>query len=68
MDSSALSEAAMADTSMRDASMIDPMEDLFGDAAAGLDVGVGVGLSSSLPPPPSLLRRLAEMNTSGCCT
>jgi mediator of RNA polymerase II transcription subunit 16 len=58
MDSNNIEEPAMVD-----AAMMDPtMEDLFGDAADGLNGGM-----ASAPLPASLILRIAEMQSRGCC-
>jgi mediator of RNA polymerase II transcription subunit 16 len=62
MDTSQLEE-----TSMVDAAMMDPMDDLFGEAVNDLGVGVGVGLPP-IPLPPGLMLRIAELQHRGCCT
>lgn len=49
--------------------MMDSMDDLFGDAADSLGVNVNIPLQApSLPPPPGLIQRIAEQQTSGACT
>ncbi|KAK5134455.1 hypothetical protein LTR08_006502 [Meristemomyces frigidus] len=66
MDDSALDEATvMPDAG--DASMLDNMDDLFGDAADGLGMGTGVVLPSA-PLPASLIFRVASAQRTGCCT
>ncbi|QIX02065.1 hypothetical protein AMS68_007582 [Peltaster fructicola] len=70
MDTESMIDVDMGD-SMNDGAMGDSMDDLFGDNAGDLDLGdVTVALPvANLPPPPAaLLRRLAEMQASGCCT
>lgn len=58
METSNIDEPAMVD-----AAMMDPtMEDLFGDAADGLNVGM-----PPAPLPASLIVRIAEMQSRGCC-
>jgi hypothetical protein len=49
---------------MADASMLDPMDDLFGDSN---DLAVTLP-SASLPIPAALALRVAELQNSGCCT
>lgn len=59
LDHDGLTNAAMVDTTM---------DDLFGEATNGLSVeGLGISLSNP-PPPPSLISRIAEMQSGGCCT
>lgn len=49
---------------MVEAAMMDPtMEDLFGDAGDGLNVGM-----APAPTPPKLILRIAEMQSRGCCS
>ena len=50
-----------------DASMLDNMDDLFGDAADGLGIAAGVLLPSA-PLPASLIFGVAGMQRTGCCT
>jgi len=67
MDSDLGGEAVMNDNDLQNATMMDQMEDLFGETADGL--GVQVHLPSSGPlPPPALVQRIAELQTSGACT
>lgn len=59
MDSNNIEEPTMVD-----ASLMDPtMEDLFGDAAVGLNVGM-----APAPAPASLILRIAELQSRGCCS
>jgi mediator of RNA polymerase II transcription subunit 16 len=53
-----IEEPAMVDTGMMDPTM----EDLFGDAGDGLNVGM-----APAPLPASLILRVAEMQSRGCC-
>jgi hypothetical protein len=66
MDSSEMVDISMADVDIPGAAMLDPMDDLFGEAAN--DMSVHVQLPITLPPPPKLADRLAEMQASVCCT
>lgn len=60
MDTDSLDQATMPDAAM----MADPtMEDLFGEAA---DMS-GVALPPA-PLPASLILRIAELHSRGCCT
>ena len=65
-----MDEAALPDTGMMDANMdanID-VDDLFGEAADGLTAeALGVALPAA-PLPPSLVLRIMDMQTKGCCT
>ena len=66
MDGSILDDATvMPDAG--DASLLDNMDDLFGDAADELGIGAGVILPSP-PLPSSLIFRVADMQRTGCCT
>lgn len=67
------------DTAMDDAThsdiqgqgMMDSMDDLFGEATDGFQAHVNVNIplpAASLPPPPGLIQRIAELQTSGACT
>lgn len=58
MESTNIQEPAMVDAAIMDSSM----EDLFGDAADGLNVGM-----APAPLPASLISRIAEMQSRGCC-
>lgn len=57
-----------------DTSMMDNMDDLFGEAANGLDLGatdIDAGVSipmPSAPLPASVVLRIGELQRSGCCT
>ncbi|KAF7189771.1 Mediator of RNA polymerase II transcription subunit 16 [Pseudocercospora fuligena] len=64
MDAANLGNATMAD--LPDASMMDgAMDDLFGEAPVGLDGGIAM---PAAPLPASLILRIAEMQSRGCCT
>lgn len=64
MDAANLENATMAD--LPDASMMDgAMDDLFGEAPVGLDGGIAM---PAAPLPASLILRIAEMQSRGCCT
>jgi hypothetical protein len=67
MDNTDPGDTTMNDVvDMQASGMMDPMEDLFGEAAN--DLSVHVPLPVTLPPPPGLVQRIAEMQTFGCCT
>lgn len=51
----------LPDTSMMDGTM----DELFGEAPVGLDGGISM---PAKPLPVSLVLRLAEMQSRGCCT
>ena len=55
------------DGDLQNASMMDQMEDLFGEPADGLGVQVHLPPSGS-PPSPALIQRMAELENSGACT
>ena len=70
MDDTAMDQGALTDGAMLDASMeanLD-VDDLFGEAADGLAVeALGVTMPSA-PLPPTLVLRIMEMQSRGCCT
>ena len=70
MDDTAMNESSLADPTMMDANIdgnID-VDDLFGEAADGIAAeALGVALPAA-PLPPSLVLRIMEMQTKGCCT
>jgi len=66
MDSTDLGDTSMTDVDMPGTAMLDPMDDLFGETAN--DMNVHVQLPTTLPPPPRLIQRIAEMQIYGCCT
>lgn len=70
-DNTDLGDTTMNDVDMQGAGMMDTMDDLFGEvgeAGVGDSLDVHVPLQASLPPPPDLVQRIAEMQTSGACT
>lgn len=67
MDSDLNGDAVMNDNDLQNANMMDQMEDLFGESADGLGVQVHLPPSGP-PPPPALVQRIAELQTSGACT
>lgn len=55
------------DAHVQDQGMMDSMDDLFGDANDAIN-NVNLTLPSvTLPPPPALIRRIAELQSSGAC-
>lgn len=58
--------SAMTNGNLDNSNMMDPMEDLFGDAAD--DMNMNVPATPQNPLPPHLIVRIAEMQRSGCCT
>lgn len=58
MDDTDLGEPAMPN-----AGLGDPMDDLFGEVAGGLEVAL-----PSILLPAAVTLRIAEMQRSGCCT
>jgi hypothetical protein len=53
---------------VQDQSMMDSMEDLFGDAHDAINVNVNLSLPAvTLPPPPALIKRVSELQASGAC-
>ena len=59
--------AALMDSNM-DATMDGNLDDLFGEAANGLAAeALGVPMPPA-PLPPSLVLRIMDMQTKGCCT
>lgn len=48
-------------------SMMDPMDDLFDEAADGLGVPVPMAMPSA-PLPASLVFRINDMQRTGCCS
>lgn len=67
MDSDLGGDTVMSDGDLQNANMMDQMEDLFGETADGLGVQVHLPPSGP-PPPPALVQRIAELQTSGACT
>ena len=53
----------LGDASMPDAGLMDPMDDLFGEA----DDTLGVAMPP-IPLPAAVVLRTAEIQRSGCCT
>ncbi|TKA79387.1 hypothetical protein B0A55_02827 [Friedmanniomyces simplex] len=53
-------------TELDQAGLIDPLDDLFGEAADGL--GVPVPIMPSAPLPASLVFRINDMQHTGCCS
>ena len=70
MEDAAMNDASLVDGAMMDANMeanLD-VDDLFGEAADGIAAeALGVALPSA-PLPPSLVLRIMEMQSRGCCT
>lgn len=59
--------AALMDSNM-DSAMDGNLDDLFGEAADGLAAeALGVPMPPA-PLPPSLVLRIMDMQTKGCCT
>lgn len=55
------------DADVQDQGMMDSMDDLFGDANDAMN-NVNLSLPAvTLPPPPALIRRVAELQSSGAC-
>lgn len=66
MDNSDL-DASMND--VQDQSMMDSMDDLFGEANDAMNVNVNIALPAiSPPPPPGLVKRISDLQASGACT
>ncbi|KAK4894066.1 Mediator of RNA polymerase II transcription subunit 16 [Elasticomyces elasticus] len=57
----------LAGDGMDTSGMIDPMDDLFGDPADGMDVPVPMVMPSA-PLPTSLIFRVNDMQRTGCCS
>jgi len=56
------------DADAQDQSMMDSMDDLFGDASDAMNVNVSMSLPAvTLPPPPALIKRVSELQASGAC-
>lgn len=54
---------------VQDQSMMDSMDDLFGEANDHMNVNVNISLPAvALPPPPALIKRMSELQASGACT
>ena len=57
------------DPNAQDHSMMDSMDDLFGEANDAMNVNVNISLPAiTLPPPPGLIARISELQASGACT
>jgi len=57
------------DADVQDHSMMDSMDDLFGEANDAMNVNVNMPLPAmTLPPPPGLIERISELQASGACT
>jgi hypothetical protein len=57
------------DSNVQDQSMMDSMDDLFGDSSDAMNVNVNISLPAiTLPPPPGLVERISELQASGACT
>ena len=57
------------DPNAQDHSMMDSMDDLFGEASDAMNVNVNISLPAiTLPPPPGLIARVSELQASGACT
>lgn len=54
----------LGDSSMPDAGLMDPMDDLFGESADGL----GVVSLPPIPLPAAVVLRNADSQRIGCCT
>lgn len=50
---------------MEPTGLMDPMDDLFGEAADGLGVSIPM---PAAPLPPSLIFRIDDMQRTGCCS
>ena len=56
------------DAGIQDQGMMDSMDDLFGDANDAINVNVNLSLPAvTLPPPPALIKRVSELQSSGAC-
>ena len=56
------------DADTQDQSMMDSMDDLFGDANDAMNVNINIPLPAvTLPPPPALIKRVSELQSSGAC-
>jgi hypothetical protein len=55
------------DHDVQDQSMMDSMDDLFGEAADAMNVNISLP-AITLPPPPGLIARISELQASGACT
>ena len=57
------------DADVQDHSMMDSMDDLFGEANDAMNVNVNIPLPAiTLPPPPGLIERVSDLQASGACT
>ncbi|OQO05141.1 hypothetical protein B0A48_08161 [Cryoendolithus antarcticus] len=65
MDNNDLADAVMADIQIPSASMMDSMDDLFGEPT---NLVVQAPLLLGPPAPAELVLRIAEMQRHGCCT
>jgi hypothetical protein len=65
-------DASMNDinhSGIQDQTMMDSMDDLFGESSDTMNVNVNISLPViTLPPPPGLIARISELQASGACT
>lgn len=66
MESTDLGDTAITDVDIPGTAMMDPMDDLFGETAN--DMNVQIQMPTTLPPPPRLIQRVAEMQSFACST
>jgi hypothetical protein len=56
------------DADAQDQTLMDSMDDLFGDANDAMNVNVNISMPAvTLPPPPALIKRVSELQVSGAC-